>query len=820
MNGLMQDVSYAFRGLRKSPGFTAVAVLTLALGIGANTAVFTILNGVLLQPLRHANPEQLMHFDRPLSVAEYLEFRQINRSFKEVGAYTTGSDAYTTSEVNLTAGDRPLRVRSISVDAHLLRTLATDPAQGRFFTDEETRFGMGGLARPIAILSHALWQTAFEGQSVVGQSTSIGGRTHEIVGVMPPALDLMDHRIALWLPVGSPAAIRDGRNYHILQVIGRLNDGVTPQAAETELTTLIEQWRERTGASGHVPTNRPADTSDHALQLRSMQDVVVADARRHIWTLQAAVGLVLLIACANLANLFLARAESRRREFSVRAVLGASRSRLLRQIMTESLLLTMAGGALGLALAYATVRTVSQVYATAVPRSDELTIDGLVLLFTAGVSIVTGALFGLAPLVQRPVTEQLGHTLRSGGDRGGSNAGRPRVRAALVVTEIALTVMLVTAAGLLIRSASQLAGVDAGFERSNLVTFSLTLAEPYEPDTRAQAYRRILNALLAAPGVQAVALMSGLPPKRTLQAVPTPIENYTASDGRALEIVDHYQFVMGDYFRTMGIPIVAGRGFDATAANESVVVINETLAHKVWKGRNPIGERVRPNLGAAIGLAGNRWHTIIGVARDVKQGGVERAIGTEIYVSLDQIGMAAPTMNAVLRTALPPAALAPILDKEVRAVDANVPVVRLQNMESAFADAIRRPRFLAQLLGAFAVLALILAVIGIYGVLSYLVTERRRELGIRMALGAQRSRVIGLVMKDGLFLTAVGLLFGILGAFSLSRAIAALLFGIRATDPVTLLSVVTAVTFASACACWVPAWRASRLDPNVMLRDE
>ena len=700
MNGLLQDVRYALRGLRKSPGFTAVAVLTLALGIGVNTAVFTLLNSVLLQPLGHPNPEQLMHFDRLLSVAEYHEFRQINQSFQEVGSYTTGIDTYTTSEVNLTAGDRPLRVRSISVDAHLLRTLATGPAQGRFFTDEETRFGMGGLARPVAILSHELWQTAFDGRSVVGHTTSIGGRTHEIVGVMPPGLDLMDHRVGVWLPVGSPAAIRDNRASHLLQVIGRLKPGVTPQAAETELTTLIEQWRVRTGASGHVPTNRPTDAADHALRLRPMQEMVVGEAGRHIWTLQAAVGFVLLIACANLANLFLARAESRRREFSVRAALGASRSRLFGQGLTESLLLATAGGAIGLGLAQATVRTVSRVYATAVPRSDELTIDAAVLLFTVGLSIVTGVLFGLVPLLQRPVHEQLGHTLRSGGDRGGSSAGRPRVRAALVVTEIAVTVMLVAAAGLLIRSSYQLANVDAGFERSNLVTFSLTLAEPYEPDTRAQAYRRILNGLLAVPGVQSAALISGLPPKRSLQAVPTRIENYAASDGRAVEVVDYYQFVMGDYFRTMGIPIVAGRGFDGAegASSARAVVINEALARKVWRGRSPIGERLRPNLGAAIGLAGNEWHTVIGVARDVKQGGVEQAVGTEIYVSLDEIGMAAPTTNAVLRTTLPPPALGRPLDTVVREVDPNVPVVRLQHMEWAFADAIRRPRFLAQLL--------------------------------------------------------------------------------------------------------------------------
>jgi predicted permease len=822
MSGLVQDLRYAVRALGNNPGFTAVALLTLALGIGANTAIFSIVHGALLRPLRYPAPEQLMHFDRALSVAEYQEFRRINRSFANVGAYTTGIGVYTTSEVNLTASDRPLRVRSISVDAHLLRTLAIQPAQGRFFTDDETRFGTGGLARPVAILSHELWEAAFARQPVIGKTTNIGGRTHEIVGVMPSGVDLMDNRTAVWLPIGAPAAIRDDRTNHIVQVIGRLKQGVTGGAAQAELRTMLERWAERAGASGHVPTNRPSGPADHALELQPMHDAIIADARSPLWALQVAVGFVLLIGCANLANLHLARAESRRREFAVRAALGASRSRLLRQMLTESLLLAGAGCVLGVGFAAATVRTIGQVYAQSLPRFAEVTIDGPVLLFALCVSIVTGLLFGLAPLGQTRLGAQLATGLRSGGYRDATNAGRPRIRGALVVAEVALTVMLLTTAGLLIRSAYQLANVDAGFDRSNLVTFSLTLAEPYDPDTRALAYQRILDRLRAVPGVQSAALMSGLPPKRSLQAVSTRIENYTASDGRPVEIVDYYQLVMGDYFRTMGISIVAGRGFDATdvGSQAKVVVINETLARKVWRSRDPIGQRLRVNLGAAAGLAGNPWHTVVGVARDIKQGGVEREVGTEIYVFLDQVALAAPTMNAVLRTTLPPAAIARTLDTLVRDIDPNVPVVRLQQMDSAFTQAVGRPRFLAQLLATFAALALLLAIIGIYGVLSYLIAERRREIGIRMALGAHRAKVIGLVMKDGLILTAVGALVGIAGSVSASRLMTTLLFGVQPTDPMTIMSVIVAITLASALACYLPARRAARVDPLVALRYE
>ena len=843
LDDLAYDVRYGLRSLRRSPVFTAVALLTLTLGIGANTAIFSIVAGVILRPLGYPKPEQLMYLTAEfpalgltrsaVSAAEYAEFREINQSFAAVGAFTTGGAGYTTGEVNLTAGDRPLRLRSISVDAHLLNALGVQPAQGRFFDEAETSRWTGTLPPPIAILSHELWQTAFGGQPLVGRTVQIEGRAHEILGIMPPGADVMDNGTQIWLPLWlHPNAARQ-RASHALYVVGRLKDGVTAEAAQTELNAFLGNWGDRVGANGHVPTNRPSRAADHTLQMRTLRDAIIGDASRSIWVLQAAVGFILLIACANLANLVIARAESRRREFAVRAALGASRGRLLRQTMTEGVLMSGAGGMLGVWLAHAGVQALVRAYPTSMPRTNDVAINITVLLFAVGVSMATGVLFGLAPVVAGRVNGFI-TALQEASSRSATGSGRHHIRRGLVMAEVALAVMLVTGAGLLIRTVYNLTQVDAGFDRSRLVTFSMTLPMgTSEPATREQAYQRALDAVRATPGVQAATAMSGLPPNRSAQRIATPIENYTAPDGRAVEIVDYYQLVMSDYFETMGIPIVAGRGFeraDAVSAGMAVVV-NETLAKRIWNGRNPIGQHLRPNLGTAIGgcvpVVGTPdkcenapWHTVIGVAKDVRQAGVENPAGTEIYILADRYANATPTMNVMLRTTLPPAALSGTLERLVREVDPAVPIVRLRDMDAVFAESIRRPRFLAQLLVAFAGLALLLAAIGTYGVLSYLVTERRREIGIRMALGAGRTGVFALVMRQGLQLTIIGVVVGVAGALGLNRLIASLLFGVQPTDATTLILVIGAVTVVAGFACWLPAWRASRLDPNVVLRED
>src|SRR6476660_6998259 len=432
VENLVQDVRYTIRSLAKSPGFTLAVAATLALGIGANTAIFTIVHGVLLRPLDYPKPDQLMYLSaespatggtrNPLSAPEYTEFRQMNRSFAAVGAYETGGAAYTTGEVNLTAGltagDRPLRVHSISVEAHLLKALSIQPEEGRFFSDEETARWTGTLPPPIAILSHELWRTAFGGRPLLGQKVEIEGRPHEIVGIMPPGADVMDNHTQVWLPLWlHPNTLRQ-RGAHVLYVVARLKDGVTFEAAQTELNAFVEDWGERVDTKDHVPTNRPLRSVDHTLQLRTLQDAIVGSFSRPIWVLQAAVGFVLLIVCANLANLVMARAGSRRREFVLRTALGASRGRLLRQSITEGVVLTGAGGILGLWLASAGVRAMIRAYPTSIPRTSELTIDLPVLLVALGLSTGTALLFGFVSL-GRGRTSNMATALKEGA-RGGA----------------------------------------------------------------------------------------------------------------------------------------------------------------------------------------------------------------------------------------------------------------------------------------------------------------------------------------------------------------------------------------------------------------
>ena len=845
LDTLRQDLRHAVRGLLRVPGFTIVTILTLTLGIGANTAIFSIVNGVILRPLGYDKPEQLMYlttqfpamgFDQFwVSPPEYFEFRELTQSFAAVGAFATG-------EANLTAGDRPMRVRSASVDDRLLTALGFKAQAGRLFAPGEADIsgpppapGAPPIPPPqIAILSHELWMSAFGGRPMVGQMVEVNGIRREVLGILPPGADVMDSRPEIWMPLALNPANRQGRGSHFLYLIGRLKDGVTMEQARTELTALQQNWGERVGVKNHVFAPAPAPGSGvttnagtgHILQMHPVQQQIVGPASRSIWVLQAAVGFVLLIACANLANLLLARAETRRREFAVRTALGAGRGRLLHQFMTEGVLLSLAGGALGLLLARAGVQLLIRLYPTSLPRTAEVTVDLPVLLFTLAVAIATGVVFGLAPLLHTRV-KGLVTALKEGGAKGATGGARHHVRRGLVMAEVALAVVLVIGAGLLLRTVYNLTAVDAGFNRSRLVTFALTLPVVNYPQAtaRAQMYQRLLTKLRAVPGVQGASAMSGLPPNRPLNANDTDIGNYTAPPEGPFENVDYYQSVMTDYFETMGIPIVQGRSFQATDAGSGpVVIVNETLVNTFWKGMNPIGQTLKPGFGPFAQMPD---FTVIGVAKDVKQGGVDQKTGTELYVLVDQTALAPPpvtsspnAMNIVLRTDLSPGALRTAIDAAVREADATVPVVRLRDMNGVFIDSIRRPRLLAQLIGGFAGLALLLAAIGTYGVLSYMVTERRREIGIRMALGADQGSVLGEVMKQGLLLTTVGLVAGLAGAFALNRLIASLLFGVQPTDPTTLVAVVGTITLVAVVACVLPAWRASRVDPIVVLRDE
>jgi len=823
MDGLVRDVRHAARNLARTPGFAIVTILTLALGIGANTAIFSVVNAVILRPLGYPQPDRLIYissqfpqmgFDQFwISPPEFFEFQERTRSFSSVGAFTTG-------QANLTAPDRPRRVNAGLASADLFTALGVGANYGRTFEQAETRPN----GAPVTILSYELWQSAFGGTpSAIGSQIEINGVRRTVVGIMPPHFDVADQRVEVWNPLVLDPANRRNRGSHYLYLIGRLADGSTLQSAKAELDTLLAAWPSTISrtASANMGPHTP-DTEKHRLRLDQLQMQIVGSARTAVFVLQGAVVFVLLIACANLANLLLARAESRHKEFAVRTALGAGRWRLLRQFMVEGCVLSLAGAALGLAVAIAGVRALVAAYPESLPRSADVALDAGVLGFTLLVGLATGAVFGLAPLLHlAPDATSL--ALKEGGTRSTAGAGRNRIRRGLVAAEVALAVALVIGAGLLLRTVMNLSKVDAGFNRGQLVTFAVTLPAARYPKAEQERafYEQLLERLRSTAGVQGVAGMTGLPPLRRVDANDTDIEGYMAPPKGPFENVDYYQTVTYGYVETMGIPVVEGRAFQRADANALTVLINETLARTFWPGQSPIGHRLKPGF-----AADTPFFTIIGVLKDVKQGGVDQKTGTELYLNLEQIATKLPTfgsigtVNIVMRTTQPASTLAGTINQAVAALDSSLPIEKLRSMDDAFGEAIGRPRLLAQLLGIFAGLAILLAAIGSYGVLSYMVTERRREIGIRMALGADRASVMRMVLSQGLRLTLAGVTAGLAAAFALNRVLASLLFGVRPTDPLTIATVVALIGTVALVACYLPARLATRVDPMIVLREE
>ncbi len=827
MDGLVRDVRHSARNLLRSPGFAIVTILTLALGIGANTAIFSVVNGVILRPLGYPEPGRLVYissqfpqlgFDQFwISPPEFFDFRERVQSFSSIGAFAPG-------QANLTATDRPRQVVTVQVSADLFTTLGVAPMLGRTFDDAETRPG-GPL---VAVLSYEVWRSAFAGNpALVGQQVEINSRQRTIIGIMPPRFDVADLHGELWTPLVLDPANRRNRGSHYLYLIGRLKPGVTLASAGAELATILANWlpslqaaRPANATGGiHAP-----DPKNHPFRFDPLQAQIVGSARTAVLVLQGAVVFVLLIACANLANLLLARAESRHKEFAVRSALGAGRARLLRQFMVEGCLLSFTGAALGLGVAVFGLRALIAAYPDSLPRSADITLDLGVLAFTLVVGLATGAVFGLAPLLHLGA-DATSLALKESGQRTTAGAGRNRVRRALVAGEVALAVALVIGAGLLLRTVLNLSNVDAGFNRSRLVTFAVSVpAAKYQQQSQVMDfYRRLIDQLSMLPGVQSVAAMDGLPPLRRVNANDTNIENYPPPPPNTPgPNVDYYQNVTGRYVETMGIPVVEGRSFQPSDADGPfVVLVNETLARTFFGGQSPIGRRMRPSAPPSANVP---WFTVVGVLKDVKQGGVDKKTGTELYFDVEQsfkVNGAMPNaMNLVLRTSIAPQALSASIHRAVEGLDPSLPVIRLQTMDDVFADAIGRPRLLAQLLGVFAGLALLLAAIGAYGVLSYMVSERRREIGIRMALGADRRSVLRLVLSQGLGLTLVGVVAGLAVAFTMNRVLASLLFGVRPSDPATIAGVIALIATVALVACYLPARSATRVDPMIVLRDE
>ena len=819
MTTLLQDIKYALRTLARSPGYAAVTILTLALGIGANTAIFSVVNGVLLKPLPYPQPDRLelitsqfpsLGFDKFwISPPEYLEFKQRNRSFEDVGGYRSGS-------VNLGTPERPQRVNSAVVTSELLGVLGVEPLRGRLFTAADAVPG----AEDVAIVSYDTWRNEFGGdESLIGRDVKIDGAPTRIVGIMPRGYDLNDERVEVYLPLTlDPATLPKRRGNHFLYLVGRLKPGVTPQQASADIESMLANWRALSG--GHSP-----DPKEHRLQLEPLKTEVVGGISTALWVLQGAVGFVLLIACANLANLILARAETRQKEFAIRSALGAGRMRLLRQFLTEGVLLALVGGVVGAALGFAGLKLLLAANPDSIPRVSGITLDPSVLVFTIAISVLTGLLFGMAPLLhlrQQVVTL----SLKESGQRSTAGTARTRVRSGLVMAEVALAVVLVVGAGLLLRSFEKLMQVDAGFNRTNLTTFGLVLppASYPKPQDRVDFMARLVDQIKQLPGVTAAASMTGLPPTRDVDANDTDIDGYMSpadpKDGPA-ENVDYYQTTSLDYLKTMGIPVVEGRDFQLSdVTGGGVALINETMAKTFFGFRkiDPIGQRLKPGFGPSL-----PWLTIVGVVRDVKQGGVNRKAGTEVYFLNDQaprlLGFSPQNMNVVVRSLVPFDALGAEIARIVQSADPSLPIVKMRPMEQVFEDAAARPRFLAELLGIFAALALALAAIGTYGILSYSVTERTREIGIHMALGATKGSVLGMILGQGMRLTIVGLVAGLVASFALTRLLQAQLFNVKPTDPATLTAVTMFIAVVALLACYLPARRATSVDPMVTLRD-
>jgi predicted permease len=819
MQTLLQDLRYGIRMLLKQPGFTLIAVLTLALGIGANTAIFSIINGVLLRPLAYHEPERLVTLLQggrsAVSAANFLDFRSGSQSFAQMAAAEAWGGT-------LSGNDRPEAISGLLMGDGLFELLGVQPLMGRTLQSDDYQPGKDH----VLVLSHKLWQRVFGGDpQIVGRQITLSGESYAVIGVMPPQFQFPPFwftRAEMWAPLDlrSRATIRRGNS---LRIFARLKPGVGLEQAQTEMDVMSKQ----------LALAYPEANTGLNIRVDQLNEKVVGNVRRALLVLMVAVGFVLLIACANVACLLLARAAARQKEAAVRVALGASRLRILRQLLTESLLLSLCGAAAGMLLAVWGVDWVTALLAgntnsfnARLPRLSEIKIDAATLIYTFAVSLATGVLFGLAPALAASKPD-LNQVLKESGR--GMASGRRRLRETLVVAELALALVLLIGAGLLMNSFVKLQAVDPGFNPRNLLTMTVSLAgaSQYVGPAREVFYRQLTDRLTALPGVESASAINHLPLAGDTWGAPLTIE------GRPLpppgqEDSATFRVSRPGYFRTMGARLLAGRDFTErdTPDAPGVVVINETLARRHWPAEDSLGKRIRlPNLGA-----GNPWApqwqtmTVVGVLKDVKQNSWTDAPSNEIYLPFQQSrGFYAgrfASMTVVVRTAVEPQSLAAAVREAVRELDHGLPVSDVVSMEQVIADTLWQPRFNLQLIGLFAALALALAAVGLYGVTSYAVAQRTHEVGLRMALGAQRRDVLKLVVGQGMKLALLGVALGLLASLALTRLMARLLFEVSATDFTTFAVIALVLVVIALAACWIPARRATKVDPIVALRCE
>lgn len=822
MNDLWQDLRYGGRILRKQPGFMLIAVITLSLGIGANTAIFSVINAVLLRPLPYDAPERLVFIYNTapgfgieklgLFEAEFLRLRGQARSLEHVSLYTSTTRT-------LTGAEEPERISAGTTSAELFAALGAPPALGRSFSLEEETRGKDD----VVILSHGFWRRRFAANpGVLGQMLTLDGRGYKIVGVLPQSfkspLEMQAERpVELWTPPGhTPAGSCCSHNF---SVVAHVRAGQTVEQAQAEINTIMA------GVKKDYPEGYPSKGIKQAL-IKPLQLELVGDLRRALWVLLAAVFFVLLIACANVANLQLARNEARQKEMAIRAALGAGRARILRQLLVESLLLSVIGGGLGALLAWWGIGLLPTLGDNKIPRLQEISLDTEVLGFTLLVSLLTGVVFGLAPAFQA-LKFDLHTAIKEGGRASASIRSRSRLRAALVVAEVALSLMLLLGAGLLIKSFWRLQQVDTGFRSEQLLTMRLfPPASTYPNDRQVAAfYETLLDRVRALPGVKDAAVTDGIPlgdggGGTVLETEGQPVESSPLNSAG-------WRVVSPGYFRTLGVRLLRGRFLEAGDQEQAtpVAVVNETLARLHWPNQDPLGRRIRL-LNRAPEQATTVFLTVVGVMADVKTDDLTQAARQEVYVSLHQRTAAIDgmgferQMSLAVRASVEPMNLVSAIRREVGALDRNIPIHNVRTMEQILATVTAQPRFNMVLLGLFAAVALVLAAVGIYGVLSYLVTQRTHEIGIRMALGARQGDVRKMIVRQGMVLALTGVLIGVAASFAMTRLMSGLLFGVSATDPLTFSAIAFLLTLVALAACLIPARRATKVEPLVALRCE
>jgi putative ABC transport system permease protein len=805
----LQDLRYSARAIVSNPGFFTVLILTLAVAISANTAIFSVVNAVLIRPLPLADPDSLVAvvqtlpqqgiFDTGTSYPNFLDLREQNRAFQDIAAIRNHS-------FTLTGSGEAIYINGATVSSNLFSLLQVSPAQGRAFVSEDDNLD----AAPVALIGETLWRQRFNGDhSIVGKTIDLENQPYTVVGIMPSSFRFpySTSNPQIWIPLTKDTVVRDllkRRKGHYLEAVARLKPGISLAQGQAELAMIVDR----------LAATYPNDNAGSGVRIMRLQDRLVGDIRTPLLLLWGAVGLVLLIAGTNIANLLIGRATSRARELALRTALGASRIRLVRQLLTECALTGLIGGTLGFLLAYLAVSTSAAAIPSEIPRIHDIRVDGWVLIFTLMLSVAASILIGLAPAFYFS-QKNLHTTLQEGGRSGGTSKGRLESRNILVICEIALSMVLLVGSGLVLRSFQRLQRVDLGFDPSNVLTANLSLSRSQytKPQQWTDLYTRIIERLKAAPGNPEVAAALPLPPNGSGFNFKFSIEGHPPPSS-GTDYSANYSAVSADYFRVLRIPVLRGRSFapEDTPESNKVCVISSEFAKHYFPNEDPVGKRL------VFGYVDEIPREIVGIVGDVKQAGLAASIAPQMYVPYPQNPWW--SMSLAIRTSIPGEQFSGTVRRELQNIDRSLSSTDLQLMSSNISQSIAQPRFRTLLFGLFGLTALFLAAVGVYGVISYFVSQRTRDIGVRLALGALPGDVLRMVLIQGIRLAAVGLAIGLIAALALGRAMNSLLFGITATDGLTLLGATLLLLLVALVACFVPARRAMNVHPIVALRHD